>query len=482
MSINNKHKVSEKELDNLLGQAFLNLDYTNPKNQELMETISNQYLHSTSILFSIKKFILNKLIIGITCLTIVVGLGIYFYPKTNTSLINKTKIITPEIPQSTVSIINEQTKKQNPVTEKQIASLPITKKENNSSQTINNYIGSIYLTNNNSFIETDPEPTFNKINSIVSNEDTGYVYPVLTEKEIKDNHKQKRKMVEALAKLSKDIYLPIPMGTFDYNGQQVSLNGFYMETTEVSNLEYLTFVFDLLIQNRKEDFLKAKPDQSQWTKAFINTSYDFTNLKNTYFSGKAYRDYPIVNISREGAEMYCKWLTNATNEYLASKNKPLINDLRLPTNHEWTYAARSGTVTDNFPWKTDVVQNKLGCFLANFCIKNFGEVKRDPKAKCKYDYPDAITTAGTILGPMQTTVMIAAYNPNDFGLYCMCGNVAEMVYEENLITKAKTHGTRGGSWYSDVDYLKLTSENEFKNVTKPSPMIGFRPVMTMLKK
>ena len=44
MSTNNNHNVSDKELDNLLGQAFLNLDFNQPKNQELMETISNQVL------------------------------------------------------------------------------------------------------------------------------------------------------------------------------------------------------------------------------------------------------------------------------------------------------------------------------------------------------------------------------------------------------------------------------------------------------
>ena len=49
MSINNIHKVSEKELDNLLGQAFLNLDFNNPKNQELMETISNHVLPTSPV-------------------------------------------------------------------------------------------------------------------------------------------------------------------------------------------------------------------------------------------------------------------------------------------------------------------------------------------------------------------------------------------------------------------------------------------------
>ena len=60
MPSNNKHNVSDKELDNLLKQAFLNLDTTNPKNQNIMETVSNQYLNPLPIVFSIKNFILNK--------------------------------------------------------------------------------------------------------------------------------------------------------------------------------------------------------------------------------------------------------------------------------------------------------------------------------------------------------------------------------------------------------------------------------------
>lgn len=480
MSINNKHKVSEKELDNLLGQAFLNLDFNNPKNQELMETISSQYLSPTSIPFSLKNLIFNKLIIAIACLSIAVGLGIYFYPKANTAVISKNEKIVPATSPAIATKNIEQITNQSTVTENSPIIIPEKETQLVNPINSNNYTGSIYLIDNNPVIENNTEPTYNILNTIVSNEDTGYVFPVLTEKEIKDNHRRKREMVEDLAKLSKDIYLPIPSGTFDYYGQKVSINKYYMGTTEVSNLEYLTFIFDLIIQNRKEDFLKAKPDQSQWVKVFEG-KYDFKNLKDTYFSGKAYRDYPVVNISREGAEMYCKWLTNATNEYLASKNKPLMNDLRIPTNHEWTYAARSGTVIADFPWKTNVTQNNFGCFLANFNVKNFGEVKRDPKAKCGYGFPNAITTAGTILGEMQTTVMISAYNPNDFGLYCMSGNVSEMVYEQDLTTKKISHGTRGGSWYSDLDYLRLTSENEFKNVTKPSPMIGFRPVFSVNK-
>src|SRR5690606_21271821 len=71
-------------------------------------------------------------------------------------------------------------------------------------------------------------------------------------------------------------------------------------------------------------------------------------------------------------------------------------------------------------------------------------------------------------------------NPNDFGLYCMSGNVAEMVYYED---ENNLPGTRGGSWSSIGQELQITEGNDrFKGSTKPSVNIGFRPVITFLRK
>ena len=64
----------------------------------------------------------------------------------------------------------------------------------------------------------------------------------------------------------------------------------------------------------------------------------------------------------------------------------------------------------------------------------------------------------------------------------MSGNVAEMVYDEDLKTKIRIPSTKGGSWNSDVEHIKINSESEFKNQTKASPMVGFRPVFTYISK
>ena len=76
MSTNNKHKISEKELDNLLGQAFLNLDFNNPKNQELMETISHQVLPTSPVSTGIiNKALFTKLMV----FTVIVATSVFIY-------------------------------------------------------------------------------------------------------------------------------------------------------------------------------------------------------------------------------------------------------------------------------------------------------------------------------------------------------------------------------------------------------------------
>jgi hypothetical protein len=146
-----------------------------------------------------------------------------------------------------------------------------------------------------------------------------YVFPKLSEEEIVTNEKQKRTMLKALEKTDKNNYAFIPSGVLKNGDSTVSINAFYMQRKEVTNLEYRTFLFDLLIQDRKDDFLKAKPDQAQWTQ-MPGQSYN-EPMEQQYFSHPAYNDYPVVNVSREGAELYCQWLFTEANAFLREKKK-----------------------------------------------------------------------------------------------------------------------------------------------------------------
>ena len=70
------------------------------------------------------------------------------------------------------------------------------------------------------------------------------------------------------------------------------------------------------------------------------------------------------------------------------------------------------------------------------------------------------------------------YNPNNYGLYCMAGNVSEMIINHQTLKPE----TKGGSWFSCDYFLEINADDEFGYDTNASPLIGFRVVTTALKK
>jgi formylglycine-generating enzyme required for sulfatase activity len=308
----------------------------------------------------------------------------------------------------------------------------------------------------------------------------------LTTDEIKIISKQKKKMIDDLIKKNNDKYAFIPMGSFLYKKDTFSVQAFYMQTTEVSNIEYKTFLMDLLIQNRPADYLIAKPNQEMWMKKF---PWSFNEpMTNLYFSHPAYDDYPVVNISRKGAELYCLWLTIETNNYLKANNKPLINDLRIPVDLEWAYAASSGKNQPKYANGNDFLRDSKGKYVVNYMCYSKEQCKYDsimkiylPKNKeelkeTKTNAPKYIDDGGF------HTVYGKSYTSNSYGLYCMAGNVSEMVntfYKTTL--KSERTGTKGGSWFSCDYFLEIDADDEYPNEINASPLIGFRPVMTALK-
>ncbi|MDX2359281.1 MAG: SUMF1/EgtB/PvdO family nonheme iron enzyme [Crocinitomicaceae bacterium] len=294
--------------------------------------------------------------------------------------------------------------------------------------------------------------------------------PKLTADQIKANNKRKEKMLKLLSRLDKKMYVRISAGSFDYHGTKTSVQSFFMQVTEVTNLEYKTFLFDLLIQGRKDDFLVARPDQSMWTKMLGNTMQP---MEEQYFSHEAYADYPVVNISRAGVELYCKWLTIEVLKY-DGKRTIDFNDIRLPFRSEWELAASQSGMQIPFPWEGGDVRNESGCFLANFKASEFLIANGE---SC---FNDDSTKVNTIDGAL-FTARTKTYNPNAYGLYNMSGNVAEMVYNENGQTYSRElPGTAGGGWMSSIDEIKINGPDPYDGEVKAHPNIGFRVVMTHL--
>lgn len=285
-------------------------------------------------------------------------------------------------------------------------------------------------------------------------------YPKLTEQEIADNHKQKKKMVKALTKFDNKHYVFARSGSFTYQGETVSVQAFFIQKNEVTNLEYRTFLFDLLIQDRKAEFDIAKPEQENWTQLLGG---DLKSMEEQYFSHEAFNDYPVCNVTRAGAEMYCIWLTKAVNATLDNEEK--INDVRIPTRAEWVFAASGEGKFLPYPWEGNNTRNAEGCYLANFSPK---------PSNTDMSEEDALSQDGAMF-----TAKTATYNP-ERGMYNLSGNVAEMVYED--YNSKNRHGTAGGSWLNSEEEIKINGSDPYKGITDGHPGIGFRVIVTQIRR
>lgn len=225
----------------------------------------------------------------------------------------------------------------------------------------------------------------------------------------------------------------------------------------------------------QKDELNIYPDTLAWIRDFTY-SYNEPFARN-YFWHPAFDDYPVVGVDWKMARAFSHWRSELWNKYKGDDVN--TENFRLPTESEWEYAARGGKDLSPYPWGGPYVRNAKGCLLANF-------------KPGRGNYPED--------GGM-TTVPADAYFPNDYGLYCMAGNVAEWTetaYEPNAYSFVhdlnpdlkydaadddpevlKRKVIRGGSW-KDISYYIQTGTRhwEFQDTTKS--YVGFRNVLTFL--
>ncbi len=255
-----------------------------------------------------------------------------------------------------------------------------------------------------------------------------------------------------------------------------------------SKLIYHSEIFDLKEAARRENASKPRsqfmlkkevpiyPDTLIWIRDF---SYSYNEpMTKRYFSHPAFGNYPVVGVNWKQANAFCEWRTHHLNSFLESKKKATESDFRLPTEAEWEYAARGGRSQSMFPWGNYYLRNRKGCLLANF-------------KPGRGNYPE---DGGFY------TVRADGYWPNDFGLYCMAGNVAEwtssLFYEgaynfqhdmnpdirfnakDSDPPRMKRKVTRGGSW-KDVGYYLQTSTRNYEYMDTAKSYIGFRCVIDL---
>lgn len=219
------------------------------------------------------------------------------------------------------------------------------------------------------------------------------------------------------------------------------------------------------------------PDTLCWISDF---TYSYNEpMAKAYFWHPAYDNYPVVGVTWKQASAFCVWRTMMKNASQAAAGEAALQDYRLPTESEWEYAARGGLDLMMYPWGGLYTRNYSGCHVANF----------KPMRGNYYDD-----------GGVQT-LMVATFDPNEFGLYDMAGNVAE--WTSNAFDEAAYNYThdlnpdyqyyahpddppalkrkviRGGSW-KDVSYYMQNGTRTYEYQDSAKCYIGFRCVREYL--
>jgi formylglycine-generating enzyme len=262
---------------------------------------------------------------------------------------------------------------------------------------------------------------------------------------------------------------------FDWNNtpRTVTVSSFYMDETEIKNVDYREYLHWLrrVYKGSPEVYRRSLPDTLVWRSPMgFNDPY-----VQYYFRHPSYNNYPVVGVSWLQANDYCLWRTDRVNEqllidegelspdpnqldeknfnteaYLAGQYEGVVNQLResmsgdkterrtnfedglllpryrLPTEAEWEFAAyalRGNTFQERvyerriYPWDGHNVRNASNKYRGEM-MANFVRARGD-----------LMGVAGSLNDNGSITVDVKSYWPNDYGLYCMAGNVNEWVLD-----------------------------------------------------
>lgn len=279
-----------------------------------------------------------------------------------------------------------------------------------------------------------------------------------------------------------------PMHDWNNTPNQQHVQSFYMDETEVTNLMYLEYldwlkrVFPPSDENYKRIYEGALLDTLVWRNRL---GYNEV-MTNNYLRHPAYADYPVVGVSWIQAVEFSNWRTDRVNElileqegittrnarydvkpgetfstetylnaptqtyggndsitrggkrseslakrskdstnlYVQRKDGLLLPSYRLPTEAEWEYAAlglvglRSYNVyrgRKKYPWD------------GQYTRSGNRRTRGDQLANFKQGDGDYGGIAGWSDDGADITAEVKSYEPNDYGLYDMAGNVAEWV-------------------------------------------------------
>lgn len=198
--------------------------------------------------------------------------------------------------------------------------------------------------------------------------------------------------------------------------QQVE--AFYIDQTEVTNQSYCAYLNWLKeVGGDPYEYRFALPDSQAWHRPM---SYNEPFVRN-YLRHPAFQYYPVVGVTWVQASLYCEWRTARINE-LDSMSEDSVT-IRLPSELEWEYASMANYSYNEQSMTNDrnfSIRQKLG-FGRGKMMHNFKRSRGDGGGLAH-----RLNDAGLITAP------VYMYEPNEYGLYNMTGNVAEWVGDAYL--------------------------------------------------
>lgn len=236
-----------------------------------------------------------------------------------------------------------------------------------------------------------------------------------------------------------------------------STSEFYMSSTEVTNVNWKEFLMYLKQEGRIEEYNANLLDTTVW-RSHLAYNEPYVNY---YYQHNAYSEYPAVGMTLKQATAYANWLT----EIFALRNQDAKVIFSVPTKKQWIRAAR-GESSHTYAWKGIYLRNSKGVYVSNFKGLSAEDIHFNEITK-KYEIygtSSDLHDGATITSPAKS------YYPNEFGIYNMCGNVAELVSDDTV--------AMGGSW-NDTGYdVRVESE---QSASESKSTIGFRVVATIEK-
>lgn len=211
------------------------------------------------------------------------------------------------------------------------------------------------------------------------------------------------------------------------------VEGFWMDLTEVTNLQYATFL------NANLTFLSPT-----WLDLAAEES-QIERVDGVFRPAPNYEAHPVIDVTWYGADAYCRWSGG-----------------RLPDETEWEYAAR-GVDGRIYPWGNTFDATRL-----NYCDVN-----------CPRDYASSFND-----GYARTASVGSVPNGASWiGVLDMAGNVAEWTafgleaYPLPPSYDGFHKVLRGGSWVNTFVHARTTHRN-YPNPADSADFVGFRCVMS----